>query len=60
MWKKCFEYVKANIPPFLHEFARWVRYLYFLRFSIILWYFRTIVIHETKISLRGGISLFGC
>ena len=44
MWKKCFEYVKANIPPFLHEFARWVRYLYFLRFSIILWFFPLLLV----------------
>jgi hypothetical protein len=44
MWNKCFRYVKANIPSLLSEFARWVRYIYFLRFSIILWLFPVLLV----------------
>jgi hypothetical protein len=31
--------VSKKVTAFLNEFARWVRYLYFLRFSILLWWF---------------------
>jgi hypothetical protein len=58
MFKKIYDYLIAHIPNLLSELGRWMRYLYFMRFSILLWVFPLLLVlanHTGAKSLTSGL-----